>query len=135
MASIVGTNGNVAATGINADFNAWNASLTVVESDVTKFGSLSRLVVPGLVSATFTASGTMSDDAQLFGSDGTVAASMFQSGAANSTAVTLTADTGCTLAFGALITSFDISTAVGGDATFSMNGSSNGDITLAWGGS
>ena len=130
MASIVGTNGNVSATGIGADFNAWNASLTVVESDVTKFGSLSRLVVPGLVSATFTASGTMSDDVQLFGDDGTVAAAQFQSGT-----VTLTADTGCTLAFAALITSFDISTAVGGDATFSMSGSSNGDITLAWGGS
>ncbi len=130
MASIVGTNGNVSATGIGADFNAWNASLTVVESDVTKFGSLSRLVVPGLVSATFTASGTMSDDVQLFGDDGTVAAAHFQSGT-----VTLTADTGCTLAFGALITSFDISTAVGGDATFSMSGSSNGAITLAWGGS
>ncbi len=130
MASIVGTNGNVSATGIAADFNAWNASLNVVETDVTKFGSLSRLVVPGLVSATFTASGTMSDDVQLFGDDGVVAAAHFQSGT-----VTLTADTGCTLAFGALITAFDISTAVGGDATFSMSGSSNGDITLAWGGS
>lgn len=130
MASIVGTNGNVAASGINADFNAWNASVTATESDVTKFTDLSRKVVPGLVSATFSASGTMQDNAQLFGSDAAVAASMFESAT-----VTLTADTGCTLVFAGLITSFDIATAVGGDATFSMSGSSNGDITLTWGGS
>ena len=130
MASIVGTNGNVAATGINAAFNAWNASVNVVESDVTRFTDLARVVVPGLVSATFTAAATMNDDAQLFGDDGAVAAAHFQS-----STVTLTADTGCTLAFGALITAFDIATAVGGDATFSMSGSSNGAITLTWGGS
>ncbi len=130
MASIVGTNGNVAAAGISADFNAWNASVTAVESDVTKFTDLSRKVAPGLVSATFSASGTMQDNAQLFGTDGAVTASMFESGT-----VTLTADAGCTLAFTALITSFDVATAVGGDATFSMSGSSNGDITLTWGGS
>mgnify|MGYP003135775689 CR=1 FL=1 len=129
MPVIVGSNGNCTINGVSANFNTWSQSINVVESEVTKFTDLSRKVVPGLVSSTFTAAGTANDDAQLFGADAAIAPSVFQS-----SQVVLTANTGCTTTFAALITAFDLSSTVNGDFTFSLSGSSNGDITLAWGG-
>lgn len=131
MAVIVGTDGNVTATGISANFNTFNCSITTVETDVTKFTDLVRKVEPGLLSATFSASGSMNDDAQLFGADGALAATNFESA---SVALVGKTSPACTVTFPALITSFDISSTVSGDAVFTMNGTSNGDITLAWGG-
>lgn len=132
MAVIVGTDGNVAASGISANFNTFNCSITTVETDVTKFTDLVRKVEPGLLSATFSASGSMNDDAQLFGADAALTAANFE---AATVTLTAKASPACTVAFPALITSFDISSTVSGDAVFTMNGTSNGDITLAWGGS
>lgn len=133
MAVIVGTDGNVTASGISANFNTYNCSITTVETDVTKFTDLVRKVEPGLISATFSASGSMNDDDQLFGADAALTAVNFE--AATVTLLVKAGTPNCSVSFPALITSFDINQTVSGDAVFTINGTSNGDVTLSWTGS
>jgi len=107
MAAISGISGNVSGLTFGGVIKNWTANLTRATVDVSAFGNPARNRVAGIVDITGSFSGTM---------DSATSPTNFLSVTA-SAVLTLTAETGNTIAFSALIESCSMGVAVDGEAT------------------
>jgi hypothetical protein len=107
MAAISGISGNVSGLTFGGIIKNWTANLTRATVDVSAFGNPARNRVAGIVDITGSFSGTM---------DSATSPTNFLSVTA-SAVLTLTAETGNTIAFSALIESCSMGVAVDGEAT------------------
>ena len=135
MAAISGTNGNVSLAGAVGLIKSWTANVAPSEIDISAFGSVGKQRMHGILDITGTIVATMDN-----GSSPLSSSAWFVQSAAGATA-TLTAETGNTLAFNALIRSADISVDVNGEATvtynYQLNAPTNATsyaacVTVAW---
>ena len=102
----------------NPHFNTWSATFSRTQHDVTAFGDTGRRRIPGIADITGSAGGFMTFDANNTGPG------VFQDAhgsTAESHAIVLTVQTGCTYTFNGLISDVAISSTMGGDATITMN--------------
>jgi hypothetical protein len=107
MAAISGISGNVSGLTFGGIIKNWTANLTRATVDVSAFGNPARNRVAGIVDITGSFSGTM---------DNGTSPTNFLS-VTSSAVLTLTAETGNTIAFSALIESCSMGVAVDGEAT------------------
>ncbi len=113
MAGMSGVAGNVAMSGcIGGIIKSWTANFTRATTDITGFTNATRNRAIGIIDVTGSMTGSLDN-----GTSPTVAFSG-NTAAAN---ITLTAETGNTLVFAAIIDSFTVGVAVDGEATFSAN--------------
>jgi len=113
MAGISGVNGNIAiANAIGGIIKSWTANFTRASTDITGFGNATRNRAVGIIDVTGSMTGSLDS-----GTSPTVAFTG-NTAAAN---ITLTAETGNTLVFKAIIDSITVGVAVDGEATFSAN--------------
>ena len=113
MAGISGVNGNITfANALGGIIKSWTANFTRTNTDITGFGNATRNRATGIIDVTGSMTGSLDN-----GTSPTVA---FSGNTAAAT-LTLTAETGNTLAFPVIIDSFTIGLAVDGEATFSAN--------------
>ena len=135
MAAISGTTGNVSLAGAVGLIKSWTANVAPAEIDITAFGSVGKQRLNGILDITGTIVATMDN-----GSSPVSTSSWFVVSNSGATA-TLTAETGNTLAFNALIRSADISVDVNGEATvtynYQLNAPTNATsyaacVTVAW---
>lgn len=113
MAGISGVNGNITfSNALGGIIKSWTANFTRASTDITGFGNATRNRAVGIIDVTGSMTGSMDN-----GTSPTVAFS----GNTSAATLTLTAETGNTLAFPVLIDSFTIGLAVDGEATFSAN--------------
>ena len=113
MPGISGVNGNIAISGaIGGIIKSWTANFTRATTDITGFTNATRNRAIGIIDVTGSMTGSLDN-----GTSPTVA---FSSNTA-AAAITLTAETGNTLVFNAIIDSFTVGVAVDGEATFSAN--------------
>ena len=130
MARITGKGGNANLTAAyTVNFREWSATFNATEIDVTTFADTGKRVLGGIFSGNFSASGTLDNvGGGPHPGDGTnVDLSSIVS------SIVLTADTSCTYTFDALITSCDVSVAVDGEATATVNGVFDNMVAMAWG--
>lgn len=135
MAGISGANGNVSFSGAVGLIKSWTANVAPSEIDISAFGSVGKQRMHGILDITGTIVATMDS-----GSSPVNSSAWFIQSAAGATC-TLTAETGNTLAFNALIRSADISVDVNGEATVTYNYQLNAPaaatnyaacVTVAW---
>lgn len=107
MAAISGISGNVSGLTFGGVIKNWTANLTRATVDVSGFGNPTRNRAAGIVDMTGSFSGTM---------DSGTSPTNFLSVTA-SAVLTLTAESGNTIAFSALIESCSMGVAVDGEAT------------------
>ncbi|CAB4184768.1 hypothetical protein UFOVP1575_6 [uncultured Caudovirales phage] len=107
MAAISGISGNVSGLTFGGVIKNWTANLTRATVDVSAFGNPARNRVAGIVDITGSFSGTM---------DSGTSPTNFLS-VTSSAVLTLTAESGNTIAFSALIESCSMGVAVDGEAT------------------
>jgi hypothetical protein len=107
MAAISGISGNVSGLTFGGVIKNWTANLTRATVDVSAFGNPARNRVAGIVDMTGSFSGTM---------DSGTSPTNFLS-VTSSAVLTLTAESGNTIAFSALIESCSMGVAVDGEAT------------------
>ena len=113
MPGISGVNGNIAITGaIGGIIKSWTANFTRATTDITGFTNATRNRAIGIIDVTGSMTGSLDN-----GTSPTVAFS----GNTAAADITLTAETGNTLVFKAIIDSFTVGVAVDGEATFSAN--------------
>ena len=113
MAGISGVNGNItfsSATG--GVIKSWTANFTRAGVDITGFGNATRNRAIGIIDVTGSMTGSM---------DSALAPTLAFSGNTAAATLTLTAETGNTLAFPVIVDSFTIGLAVDGEATFGAN--------------
>ena len=107
MAAISGISGNVSGLTFGGVIKNWTANLTRATVDVSAFGNPARNRVTGIVDITGSFAGTM---------DSGTSPTNFLS-VTSSAVLTLTAESGNTIAFSALIESCSMGVAVDGEAT------------------
>ena len=113
MAGISGVNGNITfANATGGVIKSWTANFTRAGVDITGFGNATRNRAIGIIDVTGSMTGSM---------DSTLAPTLAFSGNSVAATLTLTAETGNTLAFAVIVDSFTIGLAVDGEATFSAN--------------
>jgi len=113
MAGISGVNGNIAiSNAIGGIIKSWTANFTRATTDITGFTNATRNRAIGIIDVTGSMTGSLDN-----GTSPTVAFS----GNTAAADITLTAETGNTLVFKAIIDSFTVGVAVDGEATFSAN--------------
>lgn len=113
MAVISGIGGNIALSGaIGGVIKTWTANFTRAGVDITGFTNALRNRAIGVVDCTGSMTGTV-DDA--------LSPSLAFTGNSAAATLTLTAETGNTLAFPVIIDAFTVGVAVDGEATFSAN--------------
>ena len=113
MAGISGVNGNITFSGaIGGVIKSWTANFTRAGVDITGFGNATRNRAIGIIDVTGSMTGSM---------DSSLAPTLAFSGNTAAATLTLTAETGNTLAFPVIVDSFTIGLAVDGEATFSAN--------------
>ena len=113
MAGISGVNGNITFTSaLGGNIKSWTANFTRAAVDITAFQGATRNRAVGIIDVTGSMTGSM---------DSTLAPTLAFTGNTAAVTLTLTAETGNTLAFPVLIDSFTIGLAVDGEATFSAN--------------
>jgi hypothetical protein len=113
MAGISGVNGNITfGSAIGGVIKSWTANFTRTNTDITGFGNATRNRATGIIDVTGSMTGSM---------DSTLAPTLAFSGNTAAATLTLTAETGNTLAFPVIVDSFTIGLAVDGEATFSAN--------------
>ena len=113
MAGISGVNGNITfGSAIGGIIKSWTANFTRATTDITGFGNTTRNRAVGIIDVTGSMTGSM---------DSALAPTLAFSGNTAAAAITLTAESGNTLVFNAIIDSFAIGLAVDGEATFSAN--------------
>ena len=115
MAAIIGTSGNVSFAGAVGLIKSWTANIAPSEIDISAFGSVGKQRTHGILDITGTIVATMDN-----GSSPASSSAWFVTGATGATC-TLTAESGNTLAFNALIRSCDISVDVNGEANVTYN--------------
>ncbi len=114
MAGISGVGGNVAMSGsIGGVIKSWTANFTRNNVDITGFTNAVRNRAIGIVDVTGSMTGTLDG--------GTTSPLIAFTGNTAPVDIVLTAETGNTLTFRALIDSFSVGVAVDGEATFSAN--------------
>ena len=113
MAGISGVNGNITfASALGGNIKSWTANFTRAAVDISAFGGATRNRAVGIIDVTGSMTGSM---------DSALAPTLAFTGNTAAATITLTADSGNTLAFPVLIDSFTIGAAVDGEATFSAN--------------
>ena len=113
MAGISGVNGNITFnSALGGNIKSWTANFTRTNTDITAFGNATRNRAIGIVDVTGSMTGSM---------DSTLAPTLAFTGNTVAATLTLTADSGNTLAFPVVIDSFTVGLAVDGEATFSAN--------------
>jgi len=115
MAAISGTNGNVSLSGAVGLIKSWTANVAPAEIDISAFGSVGKQRLNGILDITGTIVAIMDN-----GSSPLSTASWFVVTSTGATA-TLTAESGNTIAFNALIRSCDMSVDVNGEASVTYN--------------
>ena len=115
MAAISGANGNVSLAGAVGLIKSWTANVAPAEIDISAFGSVGKQRMHGILDITGTIVATMDN-----GSSPLSSSAWFVQSAAGATA-TLTAESGNTIAFNALIRSCDMSVDVNGEASVTYN--------------
>jgi hypothetical protein len=113
MAGISGVNGNIAISGaIGGIIKSWTANFTRATTDITGFTNATRNRAIGIIDVTGSMTGSL---------DNSLTPTLAFSGNTSAASLTLTAETGNTLVFNAIIDSFTVGVAVDGEATFSAN--------------
>ena len=113
MAGMSGIEGNVAMAGsIGGVIKSWTANFTRASTDITGFGNATRNRAAGIHDVTGSMTGTV---------DSTLKPTLGFSVGTTPIQITLTAQTGNTVEFYALIDSVSVGVAVDGEATFSAN--------------
>jgi len=113
MAGISGVNGNITfANALGGNIKSWTANFTRAAVDISAFGGATRNRAVGIIDVTGSMTGSLDDS-----TSPTVA---FTGNTAAAT-ITLTAESGKTLAFPVIVDSFTVGVAVDGEATFSAN--------------
>ena len=117
MAAILGHEGLcVLPSGHDAFFQTWSCTFSNVVSDITSFGNTGVVRRLGIADAQGSAGGFLkdgSDDPGVFTAENAVGAT--------GSAMTLTAQSGNTFVFSAVIDQISVSSAVNGDATVTFN--------------
>lgn len=111
MTAISGNDGNISGNVVSARLNTWSATLSRAVSDVTKFGNIGRNRVLGLHDLTGSAGGLLDDAAAFTSLPITATASM----------ITLTAQSGNTIAANVVVDQISLGSTKSGDATVSFN--------------
>jgi hypothetical protein len=148
----IGSDGNVALpTGFNARLRSWSASINRATTDITGYSKVSR---NRRASAVIDITGSAAGIPQMFDGDGTGTAAAFtpipitsdaETGVIDDVAtlsaspgatdlITLTVATGCTIAFGAVFSSYAFNVTQNGDSTVTFNFEMNdgNGPTVAW---
>ncbi len=113
MAGISGIGGNIALSGaIGGVIKSWTANFTRASVDITGFTGATRNRAPGIIDVTGSMTGSL---------DASLAPTLAFSANTAAATITLTAETGNTLAFPVLMDSIAVGVAVDGEATFSAN--------------
>ena len=113
MPGISGVNGNIAITNaIGGIIKSWTANFTRATTDITGFTNAARNRAIGIIDVTGSMTGSLDN-----GTSPTVAFS----GNTAAADITLTAESGNTLVFKAILDSFTVGVAVDGEATFACN--------------
>ena len=131
MAAILGYEGACALpSGHDALFQTWSCTFSNVVNDITSFGNTGVVRRLGIGDAQGSAGGFLKD-----GSDDPGVVTAENSVGATGGAMTLTAQTGNTFAFSAVIDQISISSAVNGDAsvTFNFLMADSDGVTQTWG--
>lgn len=131
MAGVSGINGNISISGaMGGSIKSWNANFTRPSVDVTVFGGGNRNRAAGICDITGSMTGTMNNS---------LSPALAFTGNTAPADITLTAATGKTIVFKAIIDSFTIGCAVDGEATYSANfsvastaASFSAGVTAAW---
>ena len=132
MAAISGNTGSVTG-GVSAVLNTWSATISRAVSDVTGFGNTGRHRILGVYDMTGSAGGIM-DNAAAFVSTNEPAAMTNITGAS----LTLTAESGNTIAANVVVDSISLGSSKTGDATLSFNFSlaagttTSSPFTISW---
>ena len=131
MAAISGNTGNISG-GVSGVLNTWSATISRAVSDVTGFGLTGRNRILGVYDMTGSAGGIM-DNGASFVSTNEPAAMTNITGAS----LTLTAESGNTIAANVVIDSISLGSSKTGDATLSFNFSlastnTNSPFTISW---
>lgn len=126
MAGISGANGNVSLAGAHGLIKSWTANVAPAEIDISAFGSIGKQRMHGIFDVTGTIVAVM-DSAS---ANSPLSTNWFAQ-TATGAALTLTAETGNSLAFNALIRSADISVDVNGEATVTYNYQLNAPTSAA----
>ena len=122
MAAITGVTGNVSLSGAVGLIKSWTANIAPAEIDITSFGNLGKARAHGVLDITGTIVATMDSGSNPVNTNWLV------TGATGAT-LTLTADTGNTFSFNALIRSCDLSVDVNGSADVTYNYQLNATAT------
>lgn len=113
MAGISGVNGNIAITNaIGGIIKSWTANFTRASTDITGFGNATRNRAVGIIDLTGSMTGSL---------DSATSPTVAFTGNTAAADITLTAETGNTLVFKAIIDSITVGVSVDGEATFSAN--------------
>ena len=132
MAAITGNSGSVTG-GVTGVLNTWSATISRAVSDVTGFGLVGRNRILGVYDMTGSAGGIM-DNASAFASSNEIAAMTATTGAS----ITLTAESGNTIAANVVVDSVSLGSSKTGDATVSFNFSlastatTGSPFTISW---
>jgi len=134
MAALNGNGGNISGNGIVGTLNTWSATISRAMSDVTGFDNSGRNRLLGVYDMTGSAGGVL-DSTSSFVSTNYLAAHTAASGGT----ITLTADTGNTIAANCVVESVAMSVNKTGDATVTFNFSlastttgTNSPFTISW---
>ena len=132
MAAITGNTGSVTG-GVSAVLNTWSATISRAVSDVTGFGNAGRHGILGVYDMTGSAGGIM-DNGTAFAASNEISALTATTGAS----ITLTAESGNTIAANVVIDSVSLGSSKTGDATLSFNFSlaagttTSSPFTISW---
>ena len=116
MAAISGNSGNISGTGYVANLNTWSATISRAVSDVTSFDGAGRKRILGVYDMTGSAGGIMDNGASFIGTN-ELAAQTATTGAT----ITLTAESGNTIAANCVTESVALASTKTGDATITFN--------------
>ena len=129
MATIQGTGGSVTIAGYNGKMNSWSADLSIEDVETSGFtDAVFRTFEPVIVSLTGSATATGERDTA------TDAPAPTLSGLASAApvAIVLTAQSGNTWSFSAVVSSVSYNRAVDGKLELTFNFESSGRVTQAW---
>lgn len=131
MATIAGTGGNVTIAGYNAKMSAWSATLEIADAETTGFDDAGfRTFAPCIVSMRGSATGTcIYDVATSIPAPPVSTGTMTLPGAV---AVVLTASSGNTYSFNAVVSNVSFDRPSDGKMGVTFDFESSGAVTCAW---
>jgi hypothetical protein len=114
MAAITGVTGNVSLSGAVGLIKSWTANIAPAEIDITAFGNVGKSRAHGVLDITGNIVATMDNGSNPINTNWLVTG-------ATGASLTLTAESGNTIVFNALIRSCDMSVDVNGSADVTYN--------------